>query len=347
VNVEELAPEIGTAHACAVLSAARATVYRRRRPPERRPAKPRPPSPRALKPEEREAVLTTLNSERFVDKAPAQVHAVLLDEGRYVCSPRTMYRILAEHEQVRERRDQRRHPVYAKPELVATGPNQVWSWDITKLRGPTRGSHFSLYVILDVFSRCVVGWRVSHNESAAVAEHLVRESCRIHGIERGQLTLHADRGSPQTSKSFAILVADLGVAKTHSRPQVSNDNPFSEAQFKTLKYCPQYPERFGSLEDARQFCREFFDWYNNDHRHSGIGMLTPAAVHSGLGEAVLERRRGVLEAAYAQHPERFVRGVPKPAELPDAVWINKPAIAAAASNDAPNITQDIAVQELQ
>lgn len=292
-------------------------------------------------------MLATLDSERFADKAPAQVHAILLDEGRYLCSERTMYRILAEHDQVRERRNQRRHPVYKKPELVATGPNQVWSWDITKLRGPTKGSHFSLYVILDVFSRCVVGWRVSRSESAAVAEHLVRESCRIHGIERGKLTLHADRGAPMTAKSFAILVADLGVTKTHSRPQVSNDNPFSEAQFKTLKYCPQYPERFGSLEDARQFCREFFDWYNNEHRHSGIGMLTPAAVHSGLAEALLERRREVLEVAYTNHPERFVRGVPKPAELPDAVWINKPEIAAVASNDAPNITQDVVVQELQ
>ena len=291
-------------------------------------------------------MLATLDSERFADKAPAQVHAILLDEGRYLCSERTMYRILADHDQVRERRDQRRHPVYKKPELVATAPNQVWSWDITKLRGPTKGSHFSLYVILDMFSRCVVGWRVSRSESAAVAEHLVRESCRIHGIERGELTLHADRGAPMTAKSFAILVADLGVAKTHSRPQVSNDNPFSEAQFKTLKYCPQYPDRFGSLEDARLFCREFFDWYNNEHRHSGIGMLTPAAVHSGLGEAVLERRREVLEAAFANHPERFVRGVPKPAELPDAVWINKPAIVAASSN-APNITQDVAVQDLQ
>jgi putative transposase len=346
VSVEELAPEIGTAQSCAVLGAARATVYRRRRPAVRRPARPRPPSPRALRPEEREAVVATLDSERFADKAPAQVYALLLDEQQYLCSPRTMYRILADHNQVRERRDQRRHPVYAKPELVATGPNQVWSWDITKLRAETKGAHFSLYVILDVFSRCVVGWRLSRTESAAVAEHLVRESCRIHKIERGQLTLHADRGSPQTSKSFAILVADLGVAKTHSRPQVSNDNPFSEAQFKTLKYCPQYPERFGSLEDARQFCREFFDWYNNEHRHSGIGMLTPAAVHSGLGEAVRDQRRVVLEAAYARHPERFVRGVPKPAELPDAVWINKPTIDSP-KDASPNESQDVVNQELQ
>jgi putative transposase len=343
VSVEELAPEIGTARACAVIGTARATVYRRRRPPAPRPRSERRPSPRALSADERRTVVATLNSERFADKAPAQVHAVLLDEKQYLCSPRTMYRILAEHDQVRERRAQCRHPVYKKPELVATGPNQVWSWDITKLRGPTKGSHFSLYVILDVFSRCVVGWRVSLSESAAVAEHLVRESCRSHGIERGKLTLHADRGSPQTSKSFAILLADLGVTKTHSRPQVSNDNPFSEAQFKTLKYCPQYPERFGSLEHARQHCREFFDWYNNEHRHSGIGMLTPAAVHSGLGEAVLERRRVVLEAAYAQHPERFVHGTPRPAELPDAVWINKPEIA----NVTPNDTQDVAVRELQ
>ena len=343
MSVEELAPEIGTARACAVIGTARATVYRRRRPPAPRPRSERRPSPRALSADERRTVVATLNSERFADKAPAQVHAVLLDEKQYLCSPRTMYRILAEHDQVRERRAQCRHPVYKKPELVATGPNQVWSWDITKLRGPTKGSHFSLYVILDVFSRCVVGWRVSLSESAAVAEHLVRESCRSHGIERGKLTLHADRGSPQTSKSFAILLADLGVTKTHSRPQVSNDNPFSEAQFKTLKYCPQYPERFGSLEHARQHCREFFDWYNNEHRHSGIGMLTPAAVHSGLGEAVLERRRVVLEAAYAQHPERFVHGTPRPAELPDAVWINKPEIA----NVTPNDTQDVAVRELQ
>jgi putative transposase len=343
VSVEELAPELGTARACAVVGVVRATVYRRRRPPAPRARKERKPSPRALSADERRAVVATLNSERFAEKAPAQVHAVLLDEKQYLCSPRTMYRILAEHDQVRERRAQCRHPVYKKPELVATGPNQVWSWDITKLRGPTKGSHFSLYVILDVFSRCVVGWRVSHSESAAVAEHLVRESCRNHGIERGKLTLHADRGSPQTSKSFAILLADLGVAKTHSRPQVSNDNPFSEAQFKTLKYCPQFPERFGSLEHARLFCREFFDWYNNEHRHSGIAMLTPAAVHSGLGAAVLERRRVVLEAAYARRPERFVRGVPKPAELPDAVWINKPEITAVTPSDI----QDVAVRELQ
>jgi putative transposase len=344
VSVEELAPMIGTASACEVLGASRATVYRRRRPPAPRPARPRASSPRALSSEERSTVLTTLDSERFSEKAPAEVHAILLDEGRYLCSPRTMYRILAEHDQVRERRNQRRHPVYAKPELLATGPNQVWSWDITKLRGPTKGSHFSLYVILDVFSRCAVGWRVAPSESAAVAEHLVRETCRKHQIEPGQLVVHADRGSPMTSKSLAILLVDLGVAQSHSRPQVSNDNPYSEAQFKTLKYCPQFPERFGSLQDARKFCREFFEWYNNDHRHSGIGMLTPAVVHSGLGQAVLARRREILEAAYAQHPERFVRGTPKPAALPDAVWINKPTIDATPT-EKPNDTQDVAVQQ--
>jgi putative transposase len=283
--VEQLAPASGTAPTCAALGVARATLYRHRRRASAAPA-PAPverSSPRALDVEERQAVLATLHSERFVDQSPAAVYARLLDEGRYLCSERTMYRLLEDAGEVRERRDQLRHPVYAKPELLASRPNEVWSWDITKLLGPAKWSYFYLYVLLDIYSRYVVGWMVAHRESAQLAKKLIAESVRKQSIERGQLTVHADRGSSMTSKPVALLLADLGVTKTHSRPSVSNDNPFSEAQFKTLKYRPEFPDRFGSIEDARAFCVGFFDWYNNRHYHSGLELLAPTTVHYGRG----------------------------------------------------------------
>jgi putative transposase len=332
--VEQLAPTSGTAPTCAALGVARATLYRHRRRASAAPA-PAPArrsSPRALDVEERQTVLATLHSERFVDESPAAVYARLLDEGRYLCSQRTMYRLLKEAGEVRERRDQLRHPVYAKPELLASRPNEVWSWDITKLLGPAKWTYFYLYVLLDIYSRYVVGWMVAHRESAQLAKKLIAESVRKQSIERGQLTVHADRGSSMTSKPVALLLADLGVTKTHSRPSVSNDNPFSEAQFKTLKYRPEFPDRFGSIEDSRAFCVGFFDWYNNRHYHSGVALLTPATMHYGQAAAVIEHRGEVLAAAYAAHPERFVRRAPRPAEPPRAVWINPPKPADGNSN---------------
>lgn len=327
IATENLAAITGTAAACAALGVPRASIYRRRKPKAPVPRGPRPKPARALADAERSAVLADLNSERFADKAPAEVHATLLDENTYHCSVRTMYRILAADGQVRERRDQLRHPVYAKPELLASGPNELWSWDITKLRGPAKSSHFALYVILDVFSRYVVGWLVATAESAILADKLIGDTCAKERIVAGQLTLHADRGSSMKSKPVALLLEDLGVAKTHSRPHVSDDNPYSEAQFKTLKYRPGFPDRFGSIEDARSFCQGFFDWYNFDHRHSGIAMLTPDAVHHGRVEQVQEQRQAVLDAAYQAHPERFVRNAPTTSALPAEVWINKPTPA--------------------
>ena len=299
------------------------TIARQRQPVVERP---RAPSPRALQPAERNQVLTVLHEDRFIDLAPAQVYAMLLDEGTYHCSERTMYRVLAAQAEVRERRAQHRHPFYAAPELLATGPNQLWSWDITKLKGPATWSWYHLYVLLDVFSRYVVGWMVARRESAVLAERLIATSCARQGIDRGQLTLHADRGSSMTSKPVAFLLADLGVTKTHSRPHVSNDNPYSEAHFKTLKYRPDFPARFGSIEDARAHCVDFFPWYNTDHRHSGLGLHTPRDVHFGLAEARRAQRAIVLRAAYAATPERFVRRPPTPALLPTAAWINPPKL---------------------
>jgi putative transposase len=281
-------------------------------------------SPRALSAAERHQVLEVLHEPRFVDKAPAEVYATLLDEDRYLCSERTMYRILEEAGEVRERRDQLRHPSYNAPQLLATQPNELWSWDITKLLGPAKWTYFYLYVILDVFSRYVVGWMVAEQELATLAHELIEQTCQRQQIQRDQLTLHADRGSSMTSKTVALLLADLGVTKTHSRPHVSDDNPFSESQFKTLKYRPGFPDRFGSIEHSRTHCREFFEWYNNEHRHSGIGLLTPHDVHYGLVQERLEQRARVLAAAHAAHPERFVQGAPRPQRPPTAVWINKP-----------------------
>jgi putative transposase len=324
-TVEELTPVVGTRPACRVLGAAPATIYRRRRPPARRPQRPRPTPPRALSAGERNAVLAELHSLRFADCSPAQVWATLLDEGRYLASERTMYRLLAsEHGRVRERRDQLAHPGYAKPELLAERPNELYSWDITKLLGPAKWTYYYLYVILDVFSRYAVGWTVQHRESATVAEQLIAQAVEQQKVTRDQLTVHADRGSSMTSKPVAFLLADLGVTKTHGRPYTSTDNPYSEAQFKTLKYRPGFPQRFDNIEHARAFCREFFGWYNHDHRHSGIGLMTPATIHHGRAESTHATRSTVLAAAYAATPERFVRRAPTPPPIPDAAWINKP-----------------------
>jgi putative transposase len=322
---EALAGEVGVAPACDALSLPRASFYRHR---HRRFAPPvpgaRPTPPRALALRERQQVLAELNSNRFRDAAPAAVYAQLLDEGRYFCSIRTMYRLLQASGAVRERRDQLVHPPYRKPELLATGPNQLWSWDITKLRGPVKWTYFYLYVILDVFSRYVVGWMLADQESAELAKRLIGETCHRFAIPDGQLTIHADRGSSMTSKPVALLLADLGVTKTHSRPHVSDDNPYSESQFRTMKYRPEFPDRFGSIQDARAFCQRFFPWYNDHHRHSGIGLLTPATLHFGLADQAQLQRQAVLTAAYQQHPERFVRRHPQPLAFPKEVWINKP-----------------------
>ena len=332
--VEEAAVTLGTAPACRASGVPRASLYRGRRPAPG--GRPRPAPPRALDPGARQAVLDLLHT-RFVDQAPAQMHAALLDEGTYLCSPRTMYRVLETAHEIKERRDQVRRPHYTAPELLATRPNEVWSWDITKLLGPAKWSYFYLYVILDIFSRYVVGWMLAPRENAALAERLIAETCAKHDIHPGQLTIHADRGGPMRSKPVALLLADLGVTKTHSRPQVSNDNPFSEAQFRTLKYCPQFPDRFGSIEDGRAFCQSFFPWYNHEHHHSGLGFLPPAVVHFGDAPAVRAHRQVVLAAAYVAHPERFVNGPPHPADLPTAVWINPPGKHSTAQ-DAPGTT---------
>jgi len=323
--VSEIEPLVGTAPACRALGASRASLYRWRSPASPPQPRPRPTSARALSPGERQAVLEQLHGERFVDASPAQVYATLLDEGTYLASERTMYRLLADADGgVRERRDQLTHPPYARPELLASRPNEVWSWDVTKLLGPATWTYFYLYVILDIFSRYVVGWTVQHRETATLAERLIAETLAKQPIARDQLTIHADRGSAMRSKPVAFLLADLGVTKTHSRPYTSTDNPYSEAQFKTLKYRPGFPDRFDSILHARAFCREFFPWYNEQHRHSGIGLMTPATVHHGQAKQTHAARRDVLAAAYAATPERFVRQPPRPPALPTGAWINKP-----------------------
>lgn len=321
----DLSAHVGVVSACQALAIPRATYYRAIGAQESAEEPARRPTPaRALSPEERARVLETLNSERFCDVAPAAVHAILMDEDVYLCSVRTMYRVLAEEGQVRERRDQLRHPAYAKPELLAVRPNEVWSWDITKLKGPVKWTYFYLYVILDIFSRYVVGWMIAGRESGELAKRLIDDTCTKQGICPGTLTLHADRGSSMRSKPVALLLSDLGVTKTHSRPYTSTDNPYSEAQFKTLKYRPEFPRRFGSIEDARVFCQTFFNWYNTVHRHSGIGYMTPEAIHYGRAAQITRARQFTLLDAFAAHPERFVNKVPRPPEVPLAVWINKP-----------------------
>lgn len=320
--ITQLVPAAGAKAACAALGVPRASFYRRRQP---RPvaAVRRSPS-RALTAAERQHILAVLNSDRFADQAPAEVYATLLDENSYLCSIRTMYRLLGASAAVRERRAMTRHGTYKKPELLATAPDQIWSWDITKLKGPAKWTYFYLYVILDIFSRRVVGWCVADRESAELFREVFEEAILKHDISPGQLTLHADRGGPMKAKTTAQLMADLGVTKTHSRPHTSNDNPFSEAAFKTIKYQPQFPRNFGSQEDAKAFCRTYFAWYNEDHHHSALGLMTPNQVHYGQVEAISAARQAVLDRAFQAHPERFVRKPPTPPEKPTAVWINPP-----------------------
>ena len=320
-TVTELGPTAGVAPTCVALGVARATYYRSQHP---KVATPRPTPARALSRADRQIVLDTLHEPRFVDQAPAQVYATLLDEDRYLCSERTLYRVLAANAEVRERRDQIRHPHYAAPQLLATRPNELWSWDITRLRGPRKWTYYYLYVLLDVFSRYVVGWLLAERESAQLAEQLIGESCERQQIVPGRLTVHADRGAAMISKPVALLLADLGVTKSHSRPHVSNDNPFSEAHFKTLKYRPDFPDDFGSVEHGRSHCGDFFPWYNTEHHHVGLGLFTPHDVHYGLAEAKREQRARVLVDAYLKHPERFPNGMPMPKALPTEVWINPP-----------------------
>jgi putative transposase len=329
--VHELTPTLGSGAACRAVglwrgqpSRERARKHRATRvgPPAPRAARARPPL--ALDALENKALLDTLNSERFVDTAPAAVHATLLDEGRYLGSVRTMYRLLAANGGGRERRNQLTHPAYTKPELLAIAPNQVWSWDITKLKGPAKWTCFHLYVILDIFSRHVVGWLIAERESADLAEQLIAETVARHAVERGMLTLHADRGASMRSKPVAALLVDLDIAKSHSRPHVSDDNPYSESQFKTMKYRPDFPARFGCIEDARAHCRTFFAWYNTQHRHSGIGYMTPHSVHYGHAQALREGRATTLDAAFLARPDRFKGRRPRPHPLPTAAWINPP-----------------------
>ena len=325
---KELSGDVGAKPACAALGVSRASFYRRM---ETAPGEPRSTtiaaprrSSRALAEGERQTVLDVLHEPRFVDRAPAAVYAQLLDEHRYLCSIRTMYRILDANQEVRERRDQLRHPQYHKPELLATAPNQVWSWDITKLLGPAKWSYYYLYVIMDIFSRYVVGWMLAHRENADLAQRLIRETCATHDIAVEQLTLHSDRGPAMQSHTVAQLLATLGVVKSHSPPHVSNDNPFSESQFKTLKYRPEFPERFASFDVAHAHCREFFPWYNDEHFHSSLGLLTPATVHFGRAAEALVIRQQTLLDAYQAHPERFVHKPPQPTPPPTHVWINPP-----------------------
>jgi putative transposase len=321
--VIEHAPKLGVGATCEAFGVPRSSYYRKRA-PVYGPKPRRPSPPRRIPDEDREKIAGVLNEERFADLVPAEVYATLLEEGRYLCSIRSMHRILAENVDVRDRRNQLSHPAYARPELLAEAPNELWSWDITKLRGPEKWSYFYLYVILDVFSRYVVGWMVADRESAALAKKLIADTCERQHVEPGELTLHADRGSSMKSKCVAFMLADLGVTKTHSRPHVSDDNPYSEAQFKTLKYRPDFPERFGCVQDSRGFCGDFFDWYNHDHHHSGLELLTPADVHYGLVDQRVSERQRVLDVAFAAHPERFPLGRPRAKRPAGTVWINKP-----------------------
>jgi putative transposase len=324
--LDQLTPLVGRNAALVALGVDRATWYRRHRqsPWPEKPERVRSPQPRALSVVERKQIRATLESDEFVDQAPATVYATLLDQGIYLGSISTMYRVLHEHDEVRERRRQATHPAHKKPELLATRPNEIWSWDITKLHGPEKWAYYYLYVILDIWSRYVTGWMLARVERAELAKHLIGESIVKQGIAQGQLTLHSDRGSPMIAQPVAHLLGNLGVTKSHSRPHVSNDNPYSESQFRTLKYRPDFPDRFGSFEDAHDHCNRFITWYNDDHRHSGIGLHTPADVHYGRAEDLRKRRGVVLLNAYAEHPERFVRKVPTPPTLPTVAWINEP-----------------------
>lgn len=325
ITAKNLGEQTGIKTACCVLGIPRATFYRwQDLDMKEKCLIQKSKHPRGLSDIEKQAVLNILHSDRFMDKAPGEIVPTLLDEGVYLCSERTMYRILAERGELRERRQLSRSNAYQKPELLATNPNQVWSWDISKLKGPQKWSYFHLYVILDIFSRYVVGWTVADRESSNIATLLIEQSYKKQGVQAGQLTIHADRGPSMKSKPVAFLLADLGVTKTHSRPYTSDDNPYSESQFKTLKYCPQFPDRFGCIEDAKSFCRAFFRWYNHEHRHSGINRLTPFSLHHGHAEKVLEKRNQVLLHAFEKHPERFKNKIPHAGVLPDKAWINPP-----------------------
>ena len=330
-TIVELTDEVGLGigAACTAVGRPRSSHYRRTSPSHGPPAPPASRKgqrqPRALTDAERTETLSVLHDERFVDQAPASVYATLLDENRYLCSTSTMYRLLRDRGETGERRRQATHPATVKPELVATKPNQVYSWDITKLLGPTTWTYYYLYVIIDIYSRYVPGWLLADRESSTLAEQLLADTCFKQNIGRGQLSIHADRGSSMASKPVALLLSDLGVTKSHSRPHVSNDNPYSEAQFKTLKYRPDFPKRFGSIEHARSHVEAFIGWYNGRHRHQGIGLMTPSDVHYGRAPAITAARAEVLDAAYTANPERFVIKPPQPPKLADAAWINRPA----------------------
>jgi len=325
-GVKELEPVIGVRAACKALAVDRPGYYRRHRksPPAPKPEGVPAVQARALTEVERKEVRRVLESPEHVDEAPATVYAKLLDEGVYLCSERTMYRVLHEHDEVKERRRQATHPAKVKPELIATKPNQVWSWDISKLRGPARWTWYYLYTILDIFSRYVVGWMLAHSENGRLAKALISNAVEQQGVVKDQLTIHADNGSPMVARPVVYLYAELGVIKSYSRPHTSNDNPYSESHFRTLKYRPELPDRFGSFEDAHAYCARFFSWYNDEHRHSGIGFHTPADVHYGRAEKIRQHRAEVLSAAYAAHPERFVRKAPVPPAIPVVSWINEP-----------------------
>ena len=322
--ISSASPVLGLRSACNAIGLPRATFYRRLRTQGNVPATGFK-SHRALSTEERQRALDHLHAERFVDKAPAEVYSILLDEGAYLCSVRTMYRILDQAQEVKDRRRQRSTRNYKKPELLATAPNQVWSWDITKLKGPMKWNYFYLYVIIDIFSRYVVGWMVADRENSIHATNLIGTTAERQSIVPGTLTLHSDRGAPMKSKTTSQLLADLSITKSLSRPSISNDNPYSEAHFKTVKHNPWFPEYFGSIQDATSYCRMFFNWYNNEHRHSGISFVTPYQLHYGLAQAIIEDRKKALNVAYELHPERFVNKPPTPAKLPSEAWINPPA----------------------
>jgi putative transposase len=340
--VIECAPTFGITPLSSALGINRISIYRQVKKDKYPSVKAlRPTSKRALSQTERQEVLSVLHEDRFVDMAPHEIYATLLDEGKYLCSIRTMYRILAKNNEVRERRNQLRHPSYQKPELLATKPNEVWSWDITKLKGPVKWTYFYLYVIMDIFSRYVVGWMIAERELSELAKTLIKQTCIKQDIKENQLTIHADRGSSMKSKPVALLLSDLGVTKTHSRPYTSNDNPFSESQFKTLKYRPQFPDRFGSIQDARSFCSTFFNWYNFEHHHTGIALHTPFSVHYGLADEVTKVRQETLDLAYLKHPERFVKKVPVAPVLSDVVWINPPADNHSGKENGLSITRSV------
>jgi putative transposase len=331
--VDELGEQVGLVGACQALGVPRSWYYRQQAPPTvaKQPGGSRPTPANGLNQEEKKEVRAVLNSQRFCDEPPREVYATLLDEGKYLCHWRTMYRILEEHGEVGDRRGQRQHASYARPELVARAPNEIWSWDISFLAGPGRRTFYYLYNILDIFSRYVVGWMIASAESSQWAQAFIEATWAKQNISReqgssrgGALTLHSDRGSAMRANGVAELLARLGVTRSHSRPHTPNDNPFSEAQFKTLKYHPTFPEEFADIEEARSWAREFFQWYNHQHHHVALGLLTPAVVHSGRAAAIIALRQQVLDEAYVRHPERFANGAPQASHLPQEVWINPP-----------------------